>query len=112
MNDNSDVSKSVNPIGFINKSGIYEDWTEDPLTEPFRKMVKTSPQPGFYIPEKYPTRFQFNFKLTKEIGEHLKIAFLTNNFLNIRPKYQYNRYYGFKLLNQDLYFGAEMIFEL
>ncbi|WP_158027289.1 TonB-dependent receptor [Labilibacter marinus] len=111
VNYTTKVTKNINPIGYYGKDGKYYNWNVNPNDEPYRKMVETKPQ-GIYIEESYPVRFQFNFKLTKEIGDHLKLAFMANNFLNTRPKYQYKRYNGYTLLNQQLYFGAELVLEL
>jgi hypothetical protein len=57
--------------------------------------------------------FQFNFNLTKEIGDKARISFFANNFFRSYPRMEDKRNPGhFQIYNSNFYFGMELTFKL
>lgn len=52
--------------------------------------------------------FLLNFRLTKEIGQHVSVAFSANNITRANPKRYLRSIRQYSLVNPPLYYGAEV----
>lgn len=49
-----------------------------------------------------------NIRITKEIGNIAQISFYANNFTNSRPKMKLQSTGSYRMVNTEMYFGAEL----
>ena len=99
----------VNPVGFIDRNGIYTTWNESYNSDyKYRLMMTQYVHSNYFGKENYPTTVILNFRLTKEIGKMLELSFMANNFLKIRKTAKRETSTGYTTLTIPMYFGAEM----
>lgn len=110
---NNEQKAYVNPIGFLDKGGVYHDWKPEYYdTYEYRRMISSYSHSNYFEKEKYPVTAILNFRLTKEFGRILDLSFIANNFLNITKKYKYKTQQGYTNLAIPLYFGAEITLKI
>lgn len=105
---NTAYGKRIDPIAYMDKSGIIHPFVAGNEDEAvFDALIKTK-QEKFYIEESYPTTFQLNIRLSKEIRENMTFSFFANNLFNYRPLARLDRSDSYVRRNSPFYFGAEL----
>lgn len=104
---NTNYGKRINPIAYIDKSGNTYTFTDENENEDIFNALILNKQEKFYIEESYPTTFQLNIRLSKEINDTMSFSFFANNVLNYRPLERYDRSDSYFRRNSPFYFGAE-----
>ena len=109
LSGNNEEKYFVNPIGFIDKQGNFNEWkAEYQDIYKYRLMMTQYGHSNYFGIENYPTTILLNFRLTKELGKMLELSFTANNFLKISKSYKYRTAAGYKDLTIPIYFGAEV----
>lgn len=99
----------VNPVGFIDALGNYTPWQAGYETdELYRYMLLSYSHNNAFGTERYPVSAILNFRLSKEFGKILEIAFMANNFLKLTKTYKLQTSVGWKDITIPMYFGAEV----
>jgi putative septum site-determining protein minC len=102
----------VSPIGFYNKWGEYNTWTNSNNNAPELQQLKSGFLLYAFQTDKVSPWALLNFRLTKELGKVAELSFMANNFLN-SSKFHINKHsLGRRELYPDLYFGAELKLKL
>ena len=102
----------VSPIGFYNKWGEYNTWTNSNNNAPELQQLKSRFLLYAFQTDKVSPWALLNFRLTKELGKVAELSFMANNFLN-SSKFHINKHsLGRRELYPDLYFGAELKLKL
>ena len=104
------------PVGFINKEDAQVQWfkenqytTRQELKDAgYDYMLRTVDEKR-YIKESYSPLFCFNFNLTKEIGDYLRVSFFANNMFRSYPIADSKRSPGtYTKRNNKFFFGLEL----
>ncbi len=96
------------PMYLLYPDGSTLKFTEEMRTRPEYIRFVNEKSENYYLKEIMPPLLLTNFRLSKEIGNQLKISFYVNNFVNYRPIYEYARSGSFLRRNPSVYFGAEL----
>ena len=74
----------INPVGFMNTDGTFTPWQSGFETDSrYRYMLSSYSHDKAFDTERLPISAILNFRLSKEFGKVLEIAFMANNFLKI-----------------------------
>lgn len=99
----------VNPVGFIDATGKYTEWQPGfERDERYRHMLLSYSHENTFDTERLPMSAILNFRLSKEFGKILEIAFMANNFLKLTKSYKLQTSVGWKEITIPMYFGAEV----
>jgi hypothetical protein len=75
------------PDYYIDLNGEMHPFTEtEKESSSFKSLIETFSDAYFDV-EKTPVSLSVNLKVTKEIGEHLKLSYFVNRILDYNPKY-------------------------
>lgn len=73
LSGNNEEKYFVNPIGFIDKQGNFNEWkAEYQDIYKYRLMMTQYGHSNYFGVENYPTTILLNFRLTKELGKMLE----------------------------------------
>ena len=101
------------PIYLIDGDGNQIAFDEEFLeANPLYQKYITVKSDTYYKTEVMSPLWVANIRLSKEINDNIKLSFYVNNFLNYRPMYQYTRSESYVRRNQNIYFGAELKFNI
>lgn len=95
----------VNPISYIDYSGKEFNIKESQILPSDYKILILESNAREYKGEKFPPLAQFNFKLSKDIGDNFNLSLYVNNLLNYRQKYKLTNTNSYVYRNQPLFFG-------
>lgn len=95
----------VNPIAYIDNRGKEFKIQEPDISSSDYKILVLEENAGVYRREKYPPLAQFNFKLSKEIGDNFNLSLYVNNLLNYKQRYKLTNKNSYIYRNQSLFFG-------
>jgi hypothetical protein len=97
----------INPIGYYDRDLEYHTWNPAEVTRPDELTTRYS-NVNYFDKQSYPLTWMLNFKLSKEIGKHINLSFVANNFLKRSNLYHQKVIGGYRDLYTPLYFGAEI----
>ncbi len=99
------------PVHYIDQYGNRHAFTQDMASDHFMSyMVKKFPE-MYFKTSKVPIESTINLKLSKEIGEKLRLSFYVNNLYCYEPDYKSN--YGVLVRRiSEPYFGMEVNLKL
>ncbi len=100
------------PIYLFDRKGNITPYTEAMRSDPAYMRYYNEKRDNYYLTELLPPLFLANIRLSKEIGERMKLSFFVNNFMNYRPMYQYIRSESYTRRNPSIYFGSELIVKI
>ncbi len=99
----------INPVGFMNTDGTFTPWQSGFETDSrYRYMLSSYSHDKAFDTERLPISAILNFRLSKEFGKVLEIAFMANNFLKITKSYKLQTAIGWRDITIPMYFGAEV----
>lgn len=99
----------VNPVGFIDAAGSFTPWQAGYETDPlYRHMLLSYSHDHTFDTERLPVSAILNFRLSKEFGRWLDVAFMANNFLKLTKSHKLRTTNGWRDITIPLYFGAEV----
>lgn len=96
------------PNYIYNIKGEILPFTKAMQADPVYKNYVLTKSDVYFNAENMPPLLLLNFKLSKDIGKRMQISFYSNNVLNQRPVYVYNRGGSAVRRNQSIYFGANI----
>lgn len=105
---------AIDPIGYMDRAGNYYDWDIEYRKKEYDtketqqyNMITTYSSLYYFEKETYSPYAIFNFRLTKEFGDHMEFSFMANNLFNTRVIHKniYTAGYVNRTISQ--YFGAE-----
>lgn len=100
------------PYAYIDEYGNWHEFTADMADQPIFKNLVDSHNDYFFSTNRTALASRLNLKLSKEIGDNLKLACFFNNILSYMP--DYTSYTGITITNRTKatgerpYFGAEI----
>lgn len=98
----------VNPVGFMDADGNYTPWQAGfENDELYRYMLLSYSHDNAFGTERLPVSAILNFRLSKEFGKILEIAFMANNFLKLTKTHKLKTAVGWRDITIPMYFGAE-----
>jgi len=101
----------MNPIGFIDRSGNFNEWKPEYETSEnfkYRRMISSVTFLDSFEKEKYPVYTIMNFRLTKEFGKMMELSFIANNFFKTVKVHKMKTNIQWVDLTIPMYFGAEI----
>ena len=78
------------------------------LGNAFQIYRTTSTNSSLFVQNSFKPYFMANIRITKEIGNIAQISFYANNFTNSRPKMKLQSTGSYRMVNTEMYFGAEL----
>lgn len=101
---------SAMPISYIDESGVWHEFTTDMANIPLYKYLVDTNSDYTFNKNRTALATSVNLKLSKEIGNNIRLACYFNNILNYLP--DYTSYLGLQVTNRNRtvnpYFGAEI----
>ncbi|MGV8826942.1 MAG: TonB-dependent receptor [Breznakibacter sp.] len=99
------------PVAYVDQFGNHHPFTQEMAADPMMSyMVKKYPD-KYFLTTKVPFESTVNMKLSKEIGDKMKISFYVNNLFCYEPDYMSN--YGVTIQRLSVpYFGMELNLKL
>ncbi len=79
---------------------------EDKAKEELKPLVLTKPD-IFFEPDKTPLRASLDFKVSKDFGKHIRLAFFVNRLVFYSP-YYYDKFGIYDKIRRGPYFGSEI----
>jgi hypothetical protein len=95
------------PMGYIDNTGQYYEFTENDAQKPIMIHLMEAYNARYFDTDKTPLEATLNLRLTKEIGDTLRISFYVNRLLGYAPDY-ISRYGTTTVRTTKPSFGAEM----
>jgi len=75
------------PDSYIDLNGTVHPFTDvQKQSAAFKSLIETF-SAAYFNPERSPIALEVNLKVTKEIGDHLKLSFFVNRLLDYNPRY-------------------------
>lgn len=102
------LSNSNRPVAFVNKDLDIIPISKEELDDPKFDLLDQAPVDGTFSRSPSFVYFNFHANVSKNIGEHVRLSFFANNFLNIRPRAVNSEGRVTGVLNQSPYFGMEL----
>ena len=95
------------PMAYVDVAdGQLHSYTAEDQTDPVLQHLTIHYNEASFQPVTVPLALYVNFKATKTVGKHLRIAFFANKLLDYTPDYEQN---GFTIRrNVSPYFGMEL----
>lgn len=95
------------PMAYIDVAdGQLHPYTAEAQDDPVLQHLAIQYNEASFLPVTVPMALYVNFKATKKIGKHLRLAFFANKLLDYTPDYEQN---GFTIRrNVSPYFGMEL----
>ena len=95
------------PMAYIDVAdGQLHPYTAEAQDDPVLQHLAIQYNEASFLPVTVPMALYVNFKATKQIGKHLRLAFFANKLLDYTPDYEQN---GFTIRrNVSPYFGMEL----
>ncbi len=103
---------SIYPSKYMDYSGAISSITPEEIeSNPKFSSLKRELNPALYNEERIPCVLQMNMKLTKEIGQYVKLSFFVNNLIQINSEYKTATQQTQKRWFSP-FFGTELVFNL
>lgn len=100
--------KYQNPLYYMDTHGNIHPFTPEMAKDKYYSSLLISEAPYTYLKNNFRPYFLLNFRLTKEIGSHLRLTFYANNIAAQNPsRYQASTGY-YVTLNPPTFYGAEL----
>lgn len=98
------------PIAYISKvDGKMHPFDATRTKEPEFSSLLRNRDDSKYIDELFPPLYNFNFNLTKEIGDFMRLSFFANNMFRSYPRVESKRSPGsFYSRNKSFFYGIEL----
>lgn len=98
------------PIAYIDNAGTWHEFTTDLANQTIFKHIVDSHNEYYFLKDNTAMMTRVNLKLSKEIGDNIRLACYFNNLLTYMP--DYTNYMGTQIRNRNKseqpYFGAEL----
>ncbi len=108
-NSKRDYNSSM-PIAYIDNAGVWHKFTPDLAEDNIFKHLVDDHNEFYFLNDKTAMMTRVNLKLSKELGENIRLACYFNNILTYMP--DYTNYMGITIRNRNNqekpYFGAEI----
>lgn len=95
----------VDPIAYIDNTGAEFQIHESEIESSKYNVLILEGNAGAYKRETYPPLAQFNFKLSKDIGDNFNLSLYVNNLFNYKQRYKLANSNSYIYRNQSLFFG-------
>ncbi|MCL3779529.1 TonB-dependent receptor [Prolixibacteraceae bacterium JC049] len=95
------------PISYIDAAGVEHPFTSNDANDLLLSYLVLKFPKQYLEPDKTPISMSLNFKLTKELGNQLSLAFYVHNLLDYNPSYK-NKYGGTVYRTASPSFGMEI----
>lgn len=111
------VGYATNAIGYVRRQDGEVIWLNESESEHLDPIadedIVQQIADEYYLPEKWPPLWLFNFKLTKEIGKNGGFSFFANNIFMSRPLHESSRWSSqYTRRNPQPFFGMEFILKI
>ncbi|KEO75496.1 outer membrane receptor protein [Anditalea andensis] len=100
------------PTALLNRKGEITRLSPEAAASPENELYWNRISDLLLLEEKRPPLWLFNLRVNKEFEKGRGFAFYVNNFFNNRPLYQNKRSNTYTQRNIDLFFGAEIFYQL
>lgn len=110
--DAFEMGNDTIPVAYISKvDGQVYPFDQTRMKEPEFSSLLRNRDDSKYIDQVLPPLYNFNFNLTKEIGDFMRLSFFANNMFRSYPRVESRRYPGsFISRNKSFYYGIELTF--
>lgn len=110
--DAFEMGNDTIPVAYISKvDGQVYPFDQTRMKEPEFSSLLRNRDDSKYIDQVLPPLYNFNFNLTKEIGDFMRLSFFANNMFRSYPRVESKRYPGsFISRNKSFYYGIELTF--
>ncbi len=99
------------PVSYKGYDNVEHEYEVEDFENPLAQKAIKKTQKYRFGERILPPLFLCNIKISKEIGQRLKLSFYANNFLNIQPWHLDERSGRYIRRNQQPYFGADIRME-
>lgn len=100
--------KYQNPLYYMDTRGNIHPFTDEMANDKQYASLLLSEMPYTYLENSYRPYFPLNFRLTKEIGQHLRLTFYANNIAALNPSRYQASSGNYVTLNPSVFYGAEL----
>lgn len=105
----TEYQKCLNPVFYLDTEGNRHPFAPEMATDKqYSDLVLKSNTLTAFQTDSFRPYFLLNLRVTKEIGQHVSIAFCVNNLTQSNPKRYSRSTQQYSILNPDLYYGAEV----
>lgn len=105
-------NKYIDPLFLMDTRGMLHTFTAEMASDIQYKPMLLSQAPYTYLPDSYRPYFLVNLRITKEIGQHLRLTIYANNIANINPSRYTASANSFSTMNPPAFYGAELQIKL
>lgn len=108
--DRYQMGNDTIPVAYISKvDGKIYPFDVSRAKEPEFSSLLRNRDDSMYIDELFPPLYNFNFNLTKEIGDFMRLSFFANNMFRSYPRVESKRRPGtFYSRNKAFFYGIEL----
>lgn len=103
-----DHYKYRNPLYYMDTHGNIHPFTAEMANNKHYSSLLLSEMPYTYLKNSYRPYFLINFRLTKEIGTHVRLTFYANNIAALNPSRYQASSGNYVILNPTAFYGAEL----
>lgn len=100
--------KYQNPLYYMDTHGDIHPFTAEMAEEKYYSSLLLSKPPRTYLKNSFRPYFLLNFRLTKEIGSHIRLTFYANNLTALNPSRYRASTGNYVTVNPSAFYGAEL----
>ena len=100
--------KYQNPLYYMDTRGYVHPFTAEMAQDKYYSSLLISEAPYTYLKNSFRPYFLLNFRLTKEIGTHIRLSFYANNLAALNPSRYRASTESYVTLNPPAFYGAEL----
>jgi hypothetical protein len=99
------------PDLYLDNFGNYHPFTQEALNDPILKQIVRQYSDAYGLPSRTAIDMGMNLKVSKELGDKLRMSFFVNRLLNYLPDYK-SKFGSTMTRSETPYFGMELNFSL
>lgn len=96
------------PLYYMDTRGNIHPFTTEMAKDKYYSALLLSEPPYTYLKNSFRPYFLLNFRLTKEIGKHIRLTFYANNIAAINPTRYQASTGNYITLNPPAFYGTEL----